>query len=247
MKINLFLRKVYWHLIKTMPCEMILKTKWNEYRKIESHYWSNNFDFSSMNVGNTNVISNVISNKNIFVYWNKGFSNAPLIVQKCYEQLQKYKPDGWTVITLTDNNIEEYIHMPVFLKEMLRNDQIYIANYSDILRSALLYFYGGIWIDATCFLTKPIPQYILNDELFMFSIENRILPYTPMKFENWFIRANKHNYVIGRILENMLYYFKNCKSTKSIYFIYFYIISSLYNHDSKAKKLMNEICYMMLY
>lgn len=238
MDIALLLKKVYWHFFKTMPCEMILKEKWDEYRKIEKRYWENTFDISSMNVAN----SNIIPNKNIFVYWNQGFENAPLLVQKCYQQLQNFIPNGWTLITLTENNIQEYIRMPDFLQEMLLNESIYVAHYSDILRTALLYFYGGIWIDSTCFLTQQVPKTVLEDELFMFSTRD-IIPYSPMLFENWFIRANRHHYVMGRMLENTLYYFKTSKNPKAIYFVYFYIMSSLYQYDAKARAMMDDICY----
>ena len=238
MDITLLLKKIYWHFFKTMPCEMILKTKWDEYRKIEKLYWQNKFNISSMNAENPNIIPN----KNIFVYWNTGIENAPLIVQKCYQQLQKFIPNGWELITLSDKNIQEYIRMPNFLKEMLLNNNIYVAHYSDILRTALLYFYGGIWIDSTCFLTQQIPKGILEDELFMFSIRD-IIPYSPILFENWFIKANRHHYVIGRMLENVLYYFKSHKNPKAIYFVYFYIMSSLYQHDTKAKAMMDDISY----
>lgn len=238
MDIALFLKKAYWHFFKTMPCEMILKTKWDEYRKIENRYWQNSFDISSMNAANPDIIPN----KNIFVYWNTGFENAPQIVQQCYQQLQKYIPEGWKLITLTEKNMQEYVRMPEFLEDMLLKDKIYIANYSDILRTALLYFYGGLWIDSTCLLTKPIPKTILEDDLFMFSIRD-IIPFSPMLFESWFIRANKSHYVMGRLLENVLYYFKNSKKPKAIYFVYFYIMSSLYQHDEKAKAMMDDIFY----
>ena len=239
MTISLFFRKVYWHLFKVMPCEMILKTKWNEYRKVEKKYWNNHFEIASMNANNVDVIPN----KNIFVYWDKGFDKAPDIVKVCYRRLQQYIPDGWRLIALTDKNVADYIKMPAFVEDLIRGGQMYRANYSDILRTALLYFYGGIWIDSTCLMTRDFPTEILNDELFMFSTQNSILPCFPDVFENWFIRSDKANYVLGRMLENVLFYFKHASKPKSIYFVYFYILAALYRNDSKARDLMNDIMY----
>lgn len=42
------------------------------------------------------------------------------------------------------------------------------AHYSDIIRLALLYSYGGIWLDATIYMSGPLPQYITNEEWFMY-------------------------------------------------------------------------------
>lgn len=239
MPISLFFRKVYWHLFKVMPCEMILKTKWDEYWKVEKKYWNNHFDVASMNANNTSVIPN----RNIFVYWDKGFDNAPDIVKKCYQRLQNHIPEGWRLVALTDKNVSDYIKMPAFVEEMIGGGQMYRAHYSDILRTALLYFYGGIWIDSTCFITKDLPSEILNDDFFMFSTQNSILPYHPSVFENWFIRSDKSNYVLGRMLENVLYYFKYSSNPKSIYFVYFYILAALFKNDAKANVLMDKIMY----
>lgn len=219
-----------------MPCEMILKTKWDEYRRVETNYWHSKYDIKSMKGNN----SNVISNRNIFVYWDKGFDKAPKVVQACYRRLQNYIPKDWTLVTLTEQNVSEYIKMPSFILDMIRGGQIFRANYSDILRTALLYHYGGIWIDSTCFITKDIPKEILDEKLFMFSIRE-IIPSTPYSFENWFIRANQHDYVMGRVLENMLCFFKQYPKPTQIYFVMYYILTALYNHDELARDIMNKI------
>ena len=64
------------------------------------------------------------------------------------------------------------------------------ALYADLLRLALLYKYGGIWNDATCYVTRQIPEEILNNPLFFFRIE-AMMPCYPLAFENWYIRAEK--------------------------------------------------------
>lgn len=238
MDMQLFFKKVYWHFFKTMPCEMILKTKWDEYRKVEKHYWDKTFDIESMKVDNLDLIPN----KSIFVYWDKGFENAPVIVQKCYYQLLKHIPDGWNVVTLTSANTYQYLSMPIFLDKLLEQDKIYRAHYSDIIRTALLYHYGGIWIDSTCLLTKDIPMNIIDESFFMFTPRG-LVPYLPITYENWFIRADKHNYVLGRVLENLLYYFKNCSKIKDIYFVWFYILSALNKHDDMVRDMLDKIPY----
>lgn len=36
------------------------------------------------------------------------------------------------------------------------------AHFSDIVRENLLYKYGGIWMDATIYMTSPFPDTIYN-------------------------------------------------------------------------------------
>ena len=46
-------------------------------------------------------------NKNLFIYWNNGFENSPLIVKKCL-QSWKNKNFKWNIHILSDNVSSEY-------------------------------------------------------------------------------------------------------------------------------------------
>ena len=83
---------------------------------------------------------------------------------------------------------------------------------------------------------------IIEDDFFMFSTQD-IVPYSPSILESWFIRSNRSNYVLGRVLENMLYYFKHHSRPKEFYFVWFYIISALYRNDNYAKEIIDKIRY----
>lgn len=234
MKVRLFLEKLYWHLFKFMPCEMILKKKWNAYYKFRET--SKTFNLESIGTP-----MNIKTDKNIWFYWEQGIENAPAIVKKCYESVVRNKPDGWDIVVLNKKSAKEYISMPPFIEELYEHGKIWKALYADLLRLALLYKYGGIWNDATCYVTKQIPEEILNNPLFFFRIE-AMMPCYPLAFENWYIRAEKENYVIGRILENLLCYWET-KPNKQEYFNWFYIQYSIYMTDKRAKMLLDEMWY----
>ena len=59
MKLRLFLEKLYWHLFKFMPCEMILKKKWNAYYKFRET--SKTFNLESIGTP-----MNIKTDKNIY-------------------------------------------------------------------------------------------------------------------------------------------------------------------------------------
>lgn len=224
-----------------MPGEMILKQKWDTYFYIKKKYYGHSFALTCIE-GNNNQVN---PNKTIWFYWDKGLNNSPLIVKKCYESLIKNCPEGWTIITLTHKSVKEYIKLPQFIEELLTEGKMWYALYADLIRLSLLYKYGGIWCDATCLLTQEIPSYVINEPLFMFSYKS-LLTSIPTKFENWFIKADKGNYVIQKILENLLYYWSHPRK-KQEYFVWFHIQSALYEKDETARNLMDKIYYVFNY
>lgn len=130
--------------------------------------------------------------------------------------------------------------MPYFVEEMVGNGKMCRAHYSDILRLALLWHYGGLWLDATCLLTQSIPSIILDSKLFLFN-NKELWQTTPFLFENWIMRSEPGNYVVGRTLECLLCYFRQCKSPRAIYFVMYYMLSAMYLTDNKAKEQFDEM------
>lgn len=238
MSVKLLLEKAYWHFFKVMPVEMILKKKWDEYRKVRNIVSKGTCDISGISCNK----GAVKTNKTLWVYWDSGIENAPAVVKKCRETVINNVPDGWDLVELTNNNYSEYVRLPSFIDQLLLEKKLYLANWSDILRTSLLYYYGGIWLDSTCFITQKIPNFVLDKPLFMFSMSN-ILRFSPMIYESWFIRAEKNNYVLGLVLEKMLYYFTRIKNKKEIYYVWFYILSTIYDTDRKAKEMMDNIWF----
>ena len=114
----------------------------------------------------------------------QGLDAAPLVVQKCYESWQKHNPD-WNIVLLDENNIQEHI--------TLRAKQITHQALSDILRINLLSKYGGVWVDATCFCTKPMGEWLyanLNSGFFAFE-----RPGPDRMISSWFLASTKNNYI----------------------------------------------------
>lgn len=230
-----FVEKIYWHLFKVMPCEMILKKKWAAYYKFGDI--NGTFDLSSIRA----CKANANNGKVIWFYWEQGLDNAPQIVKCCLASVKRYLPKDWQVVVLDMHSAKEYIEMPTFVEEIYNDGKMWKALYADLLRLSLLYKYGGIWSDATCYFMQPLPDGVINEPLFFFKIE-AMMPCYPLSYENWFIRATPGNYVIGRILECLLCYWHK-EPKKQEYFIWFYIQYSLYNNDQKARAMLDNMWY----
>jgi hypothetical protein len=170
--------------------------------------------------------------KKIFILWFQGFDNAPIIVKKCLESWIYYNPD-WNIIKLDYTNLDEYLD----IKE-LKNYEMSLWHFSDIIRFMLLEKYGGLWVDATTFcnlsLTKWLEPFIKSG-FFAFS-----RPSNEYLFSSWFVYSEKDNYLSKKIAETIITYFKINKKT-DIYLILHNLINELYNTNDEFKFLCNEV------
>ena len=114
-------------------------------------------------------LENVPINKVIWQYWGQGFADdaLPERVKLCFDSVDKYCGD-FKVIRLSDSNLCDYIDLPAYIVEKYNKGIIGRAHFSDIVRLAILSAYGGLWLDATIFITGPIPEYCCNGKWFMY-------------------------------------------------------------------------------
>lgn len=235
-------QKAKWMLFGHIPNSIHWKGQWYAYNQIKRKYLSNSYDISTLYPKN-NPCSD---SKNIWVYWNSGMDSAPELVVKCNKQLKKTIPDGYKLHIITAQNLYEYVHFPDFILNKTKDGIIGQAHFSDLLRTALLYLYGGIWMDATCLLTQPIPQYVLHADLFMF--QANLLPltetYPPIKCSNWFIAARTpKNHILYRMLQVLLGYWSK-KKTLIHYYLYHLALSALVETEEDCASLWNKIPYV---
>lgn len=125
--------------------------------------------------------SEYISNtSNIWVFWWQGMENMPPLVNACINNLKK-KSGNRKVIILTQYNYCNYVNIPTFILNKVKNGTFTYTFFSDILRFALLGKYGGIWVDATLYVDKDLPD--MNDYKF-FTIKHGL-------FEEWHISGGR--------------------------------------------------------
>lgn len=228
--------------IGKIPTPEAWQGQWYAYNRIKNNYLNTTYDIGSIFPKNAKVLDQ----KNLWVYWNSGIENAPDIVKKCFLQLQKNKPNDYHIYLLTQENIKDYVELPSFIQNKLTNGSISQTHFSDILRTALIYQYGGIWIDATCLLTDKIPEKILNSNFFVFqaSLLNLRETYSPIKCSSWFIASNeRHNPILERTLQILLSYWK--KNNRIIhYYLYHLIMAAIVNNNAECAQIWQEMPYI---
>lgn len=123
----------------------------------------------------------------IWFLWLQGLDNAPLVVGKCYDSWLKHNPN-WQLILLDENNIADHI-------DLKRNNGVTDQAFSDILRINILAKHGGVWVDATCFCTNPLDEWLPGHMATGFFAFER--PGPDRMISSWFMAAAKYNYIIA--------------------------------------------------
>ncbi len=90
----------------------------------------------------------------VWVCWWQGLDSAPMVVKKCVESIERNIPkDKAKLIIVTIENYMQYVSFSETIVARYNSGVISLAHLSDILRMQLLYRYGGLWLDATSFVS----------------------------------------------------------------------------------------------
>lgn len=182
------------------------KTKWLD-KYIERNYADIIQRIS--NKCNINLLNNQKFKSNIWVFWGQGKAAMPPLIRACYDQLLKNNKD---VILVTSTNVEDYIQLPEIIYRKVRDGRITWAHFSDIIRTTLLAKYGGLWLDATCWVSKEIPFEKFGKMPFysangLVSINSRSIRFwTSFKWNwsSWCMFSNAPNYNLFCFVSEML-------------------------------------------
>lgn len=194
---------------------------------------------------------NLQTDKIIWQYWGQGVDNnkLPDIVRLCFASVDKHRGE-YRVIRLSDETIKDYIDLPDFVQSRISARGVWGGGYtrtvfSDLLRTALLATYGGVWLDATVLLTRPFDSIYTESDFFMFqrSMDEPHKNYWrssyyaywgwqpefKVKHLNSIIFAQRDSKVIKALLDLLLHYWKTQDKVID-YFIYQVLITELINN-----------------
>ena len=100
-----------------------------------------NLDLSSLKI--KKKYKPIKMKKNIWIYWeNMNGNKCPTFIKLCMDSIKKHY-GKYNLVILNEQNIHKYL--PNLRKDF---DNLLIAQKVDYYRVALLYKYGGIWLDA---------------------------------------------------------------------------------------------------
>lgn len=125
-----------------------------------------------------------------FTIWYQGEENAPDLVKACFRSMRRNLEQE--VVVLDENTLFDWITLPDHIVEKWKNGIIPHTQFSDICRVELLYEHGGLWFDATDYVTGPVPQWIMDEDFFFFMAGNKVRGSYAF-LQSCFIRGRKGN------------------------------------------------------
>ena len=175
----------------------------------------------------------------IWVCWYQGEVNMPPIVKACYNSIKQHSAHH-SVHLITSENIEKYISMPQYIADKVKRGTISLTQYSDIIRNKILSIYGGIWLDATLYLTDELknweyPFYSLKqnkqDDLFFVS---------RYRWSSYCMGGVKNN-LINIFVSELLYEYHKKQSILIDYFLIDYAIELGYKNIPAIRNMIDNI------
>ena len=147
--------------------------------------------------------------RRIWVFWGQGEDQMPVLVRACYKQLISLNGD---VVLVTKENVHDYVDIPAAIYQKVESGKLTWANFSDIVRTTLLAQHGGLWLDATVWITRPfpcddfktMPCYSVNGKVPVNNKSVRFWTSFEWNWSSWAMLANEPGSLLFQFVSQMM-------------------------------------------
>lgn len=180
----------------------------------------------------------------IWVCWLQGEDAAPDLVKMCLRQIRKHSK-GHPIHVIDSTNYMKYVDVPENIVNKYRCGKMLSAHFSDYIRYQLLYRYGGVWLDATLFVTQDIGRdgefdYCLYSAHYKIPQDDNCIAHsrwvTPLFFSK---EGNGFMYNTYKLFEQYHIQYQHCIDYLLIDYIMDYIVSE----NKEYAHMINSIPY----
>ena len=187
---------------------------------------------------------NIKENCPIWTMWYQGIEAAPPFVRSCIQSIIENRAKH-PVIIITRYNIDKYIKLPYYINEKLNNNVISLTHFSDIVRIALLFKYGGYWIDPTFLITTPITKvYRTFDTLHLDYCFTNSHPFVKCIWTINYMAVGKISFFATFAYHALFFYYKKY-SYLIDYFLLDYIVHIAYYNVPEFKSDIDKIPFLV--
>ena len=169
----------------------------------------------------------------VWICWLQGINNAPDIVKICYKSVKKWFPDR-EIIVIDHDNLLNYVNLPDHVITKWKKGIISNTLFSDFIRLSVLTQYGGIWLDATVYMTGNLPSYINKQTFFLYKSND--YDFTKIG-ESWFIKANSHNRILQVTLDLMNEYWRKENKIRDYFIMFIFMKMACEKYPDDIKDL----------
>ncbi|KAL4870595.1 hypothetical protein BDV12DRAFT_207610 [Aspergillus spectabilis] len=174
-----------------------------------------------------NTYQAITSEKNIWAFWHSGLNSMPPWCQRNVINWARLHGAEWTIRVLdqidgSPNNVQRYLPTdlipPVFLKREIVGP--FAGQHSaDLIRGALLYVLGGVWLDVGIILFRDLNRVcwdILSDPETEYELSVMHMGGLGTGISNHFIAARKHSPLMQRWHDLFAYLWRDRTSCKGL-------------------------------
>jgi hypothetical protein len=177
----------------------------------------------------------------IWTLWWQGEECAPDIVKKCIDSQKKNLLfPGIQYHVLTSDNWKEFIELPEYILDKVKDGRISLTHFSDIIRAELIRKYGGIWIDATVLCTKAVDLREYSNPFFTVKSHDQSEFYTMRRWTGFFIGDEKNSILFDFMSESFRYYWKK-EENLIVYLLIDYLIAIAYEQFGIVKESIDKV------
>ncbi|MBX2955980.1 MAG: hypothetical protein KF846_07475 [Cyclobacteriaceae bacterium] len=202
----------------------------------------------------------LVGKKIIWQFWQQGVDEStPKLVRTCLDSVKKYS-NGYEVILLSKQTLNEYVdELPDFVWRKFGTGGFDFPKIANLVRLQLLSAYGGVWLDSTIYLTKPLEESWLQKDFFALQRSSTPPPdlkiftkFDPIglswdeasyvRMQNSFMIAKPHHKIIDDLLSIHFEYWK--KETQINHYFFFQIMfNRMMQHDEWKNLNCEIVCY----
>ncbi|MDR2413336.1 MAG: capsular polysaccharide synthesis protein [Rickettsiales bacterium] len=176
-------------------------------------------------------------NEKIYTIWLQGEEKAPPLVKACIRSVRRNCKQE--LVVLDEKTLFEHIDLPALIMDKRKRGLIANAHFADIARVELLHNFGGFWLDATGFATSPIPDWITEQDFFVYMAGQKVgSPYSFM--QNCFIRSRRGAYLLDAWRAMILDYWMH-ENGSFDYFMHQLMFKTLVQNDPRAMKCFERM------
>lgn len=229
----------YYYAVKTKNHDMRIRMVYD--------YLSNDLDNLVQEYCETPEDSWQEKPKTIWVCWWQGYDAMPELCRLCVDRLRTILPKDYTLVFLSKENYSQYVKLPPIILERLESGLLPVPQFCDVMRNALIYQYGGTWIDASVWTNESLFEDLQNELPFWSvklhdiynqdSVGQRI---SQCKWASFLLSGARGNPVSKFVYDGMCqYYSKHCSTIE--YFTQNVIFRIAYDRIPAIHTMMDAI------
>lgn len=182
----------------------------------------------------------VFEEKPIWICWWQGYENMPDILKECVESIRR-NAGKHPVTLISKMNYAEFVDIPQVVLERLESGSLILQHFADILRCCLLERYGGLWMDATLYVTKKIPEYYFNSPFF--SLKSIPIDNSSVSCYRWstFLLGTNGATSFFSCLTDLLIAYVSQHSKEIDYLLIDYFMDIMFQSNPEYEKLLENL------